>query len=248
MRSYPKIDKISIIVPAFKEENKISESVRHIEKVLEKINLKYEIIVVVDGVIDNTLVKASKLKSKNVKVYSYVKNMGKGYAVQFGIEKANGDVIGFIDAGLDIDPAAIPLLLEYMKLKEADIVLGSKLHPDSKIKYPLPRKLLSWGYREFSHILFGFDVKDTQVGLKLFRKRVAKDIFPKLAVRGFAFDIEVLALAYALGYRKIIEAPIKLRFNNLSTITSYNFWQISLQTFMDTIGVFYRLKLSKHYK
>ncbi len=241
------IKSLSLIIPAYKEEKNISKSIVAVENILKKMGVKYELIIVVDGFVDNTFKNASKKISKKVKVLGYKKNKGKGYAIRYGIIKSKGDVVGFIDAGLDIDPAAIPLLLEYLKINSADIVLGSKLHPDSIINYPLPRKLLSWCYRKCSQVLFGFDIKDTQVGLKLYRGDVARDIFSKLVINGFAFDIEVLALAHALGYRKIIEAPIKLRFNNFSTITSYNFWQISLATLLDTLSVFYRLKIAKSY-
>lgn len=122
--------------------------------------------------------------------------------------------MGFIDAGIDIDPYGIQMLLDYMKLHDADIIAGSKLHPESKVNYPTARKILSWDYRTLTHLLFGFNVKDTQVGLKLFKGEVVRNVFPRLLVKKFAFDVETLAVAYSLRYTRIYEAPIKLDFSD----------------------------------
>ena len=91
---------------------------------------------------------------------------------------------------MDLNAENISLLLEYMNLHDADIVIGSKLHPDSEVHYPFLRHILSYGYRLLTRILFNLSVRDTQVGLKLFRKEAAKDIFPRNLVKHFAFDIE----------------------------------------------------------
>ncbi len=243
-----KVNLLSIIIPAYKQEKTIVDDIKKLNSVLETINIKYEIIVVIDGFLDRTNKKLSKIKSRRLKVYGYANNQGKGHAVKYGMLKAKGDVIGFIDAGLDIDPYGIPMLLDYMKLHSADIVVCSKLHPDSIVSYPMKRRIMSWGYRTFTHLLFGFNVRDTQVGLKLFTRKVVKDVFPRLLVKQFAFDVETLAVAYSLGYKKIYEAPVKLKFNNSSSITSRSFWRIIFFMLWDTAAVFYRLKILHYYK
>ena len=194
---------------------------------------------------DDTYRNAKSVKNENIKVLGYKENRGKGFAIKYGVREAKGDVIGFIDAGMDLDPAEISIMLNIMDWNKADIVIGSKLHPDSKVDYPYQRKILSWGYRTLTHILFGFKVKDTQVGLKIFKRKVAKDVFSKIIVKKFAFDIEVLAVAYKLGYHKIYEAPVKLNFKGAGSITSSNFWKIILLMLWDTVGVYYRLKIIK---
>ncbi len=238
---------LSLIVPAYKQENTIVQDIKNLEKVLSSLPLKNEIIVVVDGFVDNTYKQVKKLSGKNIKIVGYSKNKGKGYAVRYGVDKANGDIIGFIDAGMDLDPREISRMINMIDWNNADIVIGSKLHPESKVQYPLARKILSWGYRAITHILFGFSIKDTQVGLKLFKRKVAKDVFSRILVKKFAFDIEVLAVAYKLGYKKIYESPIILDFTKASSITSYNFWRITLRTLWDTLAVFYRLKILHYY-
>lgn len=242
-----KIKLISLIVPAYKQEKIIADNIRNLDKTLSTLPYNYEIIVVVDGFLDKTFEKAKSVRSKNIKVLGYEKNEGKGSAIKLGVKEAGGDIIGFIDAGMDLDPSEISIMLDIMDWNKADIIVGSKLHSDSKVNYPLSRKILSWGYRNLTHLLFGFSIRDTQVGLKFFKKKVAKDVFLRIIIKRFAFDIEVLAVAYKLGYTKIYEAPIKLNFNGVSSITSSSLWNVIFWMLWDTAAVFYRLKILRYY-
>ena len=238
---------LSLVVPAYKQEKTIVKDLISLDKALLPLPFKHEILVVVDGFLDKTFQKANSIKNSHIKVLGYEENKGKGFALKLGVKEAKGDIIGFIDAGMDLDPTEISIMLDIMEWNEADIVIGSKLHPESKVNYPFARKVLSWGYRTLTHLLFGFKVKDTQVGLKLFKGKVAKDIFSRIIVKKFAFDIEVLAVAYKLGYTKIYEAPIKLNFRGVSSITSSSFWSIIFWMLWDTAAVFYRLKILHYY-
>lgn len=240
---------LSLVVPAYKQEKTIVKDIENLNKALSSLRYKYEILVVADGFLDKTynVLKRQKLKIKNLKLLGYEKNHGKGYAVKYGILRASGDIIGFIDAGMDIDPSEISVMLDIMDWNKADIVLGSKLHPDSKVNYPIGRKILSWGYRSLTHLLFGFDVRDTQVGLKFFKKKVAEDIFSKIIVKKFAFDIEILAVSHKLGYTRIYEAPVKLNFRGANSITSSSLWNVIFWMLWDTFAIFYRLKVLNYY-
>lgn len=238
---------LSLVVPAYKQEKTIVKDIINLDSILSSFDFKYEIIVVVDGFFDNTFDKAKSVKKNTVKVFGYEINKGKGFAIKYGIEKAEGDIIGFIDAGMDIDPSEISIMLDIFDWNKADIVVGSKLHPDSKVNYPFARKILSWGYRTVTHILFGFSIRDTQVGFKIYRKKVAKDVFKRILVKRFAFDVEALAVAYQLGYKKIYESPIKLDFSGYSSVSILNFWRIILRMLWDTAAVFYRLKIVHYY-
>ena len=238
---------LSLVVPAYKQERTIVKDIINLDSILSSFDFKYEIIVVVDGFDDNTFDKAKSVKKNTVKVFGYEINKGKGFAVKYGVEKARGDIIGFIDAGMDIDPSEISIMLDIFDWNKADIVVGSKLHPDSKVNYPFARKILSWGYRTITHLLFGFSIRDTQVGFKLYKRIVAKDVFKRILVKRFAFDVEALAVAYRLGYKKIYESPIKLDFSGYSSVSILNFWRIILRMLWDTAAVFYRLKILHYY-
>ncbi len=238
---------LSLVIPTYKQEKTIIKNIKTIESTLATLPYRYEIIVVVDGFVDKTFDVAKKIKNASIKVLGYKDNKGKGFAVKYGIQKANGDIIGFIDSGFDINPAGIAILLNYMKLHDADVVVGSKTHPDSEVDYPLYRRIISFGARLITKILFGFSIQDTQVGLKIFKRKVAKDVFPRLLVKKFAFDIEMLAVANILGYNKIYEAPVKLSFE-AGSISATGLFSILLKTLWDTIAIFYRIRVLKYYR
>ena len=82
-----------------------------------------------------------------------------------------------------------------------DVVVTSKHHPDSHLNYPLMRKIMSWCYYQFIRVMFGLPVRDTQTGLKVFRREVLERVLPRLLVKKFAYDVELLATAVKLGYR-----------------------------------------------
>lgn len=238
---------LSLIVPVYKQEKTIARDIRAIQSELEMLHIPYEIIVVVDGMVDRSLEEAKKIRSPNVKVVGYKTNHGKGYAVRFGMAQSRGDLIGFLDAGGDLDPASLSMLIEHFYWYNADIIIGSKRHSASKVHYPLYRKILSFGYQLITRMLFGLSIRDSQVGMKLYRRTVLEDVLPRLLVKQFAFDIEILAVAYHLGYTRIYEAPIELHFSRYSSITSANFWRIAGKTLWDTLAVFYRLCILGYY-
>lgn len=238
---------LSLIIPAFKQEKSIVKDILRVKKTMDAIKLPYEVIVVVDGFLDATYKNAKTVKSAKVKVVGYKNNHGKGYAVRFGMAKSKGDIIAFLDAGMDLHPKAVKSMLACMKENNASIVVGSKLHPQSKVRYPWQRKILSWGYRSMVRVMFGLSVKDTQVGIKLFKRHVLEDVLPRLLVKKFAFDIEILAVAHYLGYTNICEAPIELTFTNWSSITSINFLRPVFNMTWDTAAIFYRLRLLHYY-
>lgn len=237
---------LSVIIPAYKQEKTIIKDIRTIEKTLRQLEYAYEIIVVVDGIVDRTYERVSRLKSKTIKILFYQENYGKGHAIRYGMLQAKGNIIGFIDAGMDIHPTGFKMLLNHMEWYNADIIVGSKLHPVSQVRYPLHRTVMSWGYRTLTWMLFGFKVKDTQVGLKFFKRKVVRRVLPLLLVKRFAFDIEMLAVSYRCGYTRIFEAPVEINFSN-NTIISKNVWKVILCMLWDTLAVYYRLKILKYY-
>lgn len=237
---------LSIIVPTYKQPRTIKRDLKNIDKVLKTSlqGIKYEIICVVDGEVDRTYKEAKKLKSPRIKVFSYSQNRGKGYAVRFGMARSKGDLISFLDAGMEISPASITMLMAHMQWYDADIIVGSKRHPVSRVNYPLRRHIFSIGYHVLVKLLFGLSVKDTQSGIKVFRRKVIERILPRLLVKKYAMDIELLAVANHLGFKRIFEAPIEVKFNKK---TSRINWQTILLMMIDTLAVFYRLRILQYY-
>jgi glycosyltransferase involved in cell wall biosynthesis len=238
---------ISVIIPAYKQEKSIAKDLRRIEKVLRQLRQSFEIIVVVDGFTDKTFDNAKKVKSKYIKVVGYDKNLGKGYAIRYGIVRSKGNIVGFVDAGMDLNPNGLAMLLEHFEWYNADIIVGSKRHPVSKIHYPIKRKIISYCSQLLIRFLFGLEIRDTQVGMKFFKREVLESVMPRLIVKQYAFDIEILVVAHTLGYIRIYEAPVELNWNLGPGITVKNLWKILLLTFIDTIAIFYRLKILHYY-
>jgi hypothetical protein len=130
-----------------------------------------------------------------------------------------------------------------MKGGNYDIVVGSKRHPQSHVSYPWFRRLQSLVYQLVIRILFNLNVSDTQTGHKLLRRDVVTDVVPLLAVKRFAFDLELLVVAHKLGYRKIAEAPIELSYQFDSTVSP----RTVLEILWDTAAIFYRLRITRYY-
>jgi len=240
--------KISVIVPAYKQERTIIRDLRRINNVLRKAKLNYELICIVDGVsVDKTYSKAKSIKLKNLKIFGYKENKGKGHAVRFGMRKAKGDLIAFIDAGMEIHPAGINLLLAHMDWYDSDVIVGSVRHSASRVKgYPLKRKILSWGYHTITKWLFGLRITDCQRGIKIFKREVLEDVLPKLLVKAYAFDIEMLSVAKRMGYNRIHDGPVEMDANRIaySSIKASTVWSM----LRDTLAVYYRLNILRYYE
>ena len=242
---------ISLIVPAYKQEKTIAQDLKRIKDVLGKLRYPTELICVIDGKADNTFANAEEFSRKysNIKVIGYDTNRGKGYAVRFGMAESRGDIVGFIDSGMDLNPNGLSMLLEHFEWYSADVIVGSKRHPASKVEYPWQRRILSIGYQLLVWLLFGLKIRDTQVGMKFFKREILEKVLPRLLVKHFAFDVEMLAVANYLGFKRIYEAPIDIRLNfgGASTLTSQKFFRIVLGMLLDTFAVFYRLRILHYY-
>ncbi|MBI2011683.1 glycosyltransferase [Candidatus Daviesbacteria bacterium] len=242
---------LSVIVPIYRQEKRVVKDLRKIKAVLDKIRYRSELICVVDGMVDDTYknAKAFAKKSSNVKLSGYENNRGKGYAVRYGMAQSKGDLIAFIDSGMDLNPNGLSMLLEHFEWYDADIVVGSKRHPVSKVDYPKIRRLFSWLYQLLTKILFGLKIRDTQVGMKLFKREVLEKVLPRLLVKQYAFDIEILAVANYLGFKRIYEAPVDLKydFGNSSILPSKHFVKTVSLMLKDTLAIFYRLRILNYY-
>lgn len=244
---------VSIVIPAYRAQDFIKKSLLKVVRVMKATAYPYEVICVVDGNGDKTFVKAEEFARKypgKVRVIGYENNLGKGHAVRYGMARAKGDIVGFIDAGIELNPNGISMLLDHFEWYKADIIVGSKRHPVSKVIYPWQRKILSFGYQTIVRILFDLNVRDTQVGMKFFRREVIEKTLPRLLVKAFAFDVEMLSVANYLGYKRIYEAPVELKMKfsgGLSTIASKGFINTAWAMLWDTLAVFYRLRILHYY-
>jgi glycosyltransferase involved in cell wall biosynthesis len=239
---------LTVVIPVY---NGGDEIVANVELIRSRVaaglpHEELEVIVVSDGSIDGTAERLLESRAeKGIRVIHYDRNLGKGYAVKAGALAARGEWIALVDADLDLDPASIPAYVEAARREDLDFAIGSKRHADSVVHYPRSRHFASWCYQQLNRLLFRLDVRDTQVGLKVFSKRVADDVLPLLLVKRFAFDLELLAVASSLGYDRIRELPVRLEYR----FTGSDVGSLAvLGALWDTAAIFYRLRILRTYE
>lgn len=198
--------KLSLVIPTYRKQRDVLDQLERVYGYLSRKNPDFELIFVIDGYIDNTkdilekYIKENRLKK--VSVIGYKENMGKGYAVRYGMKRATGDVIGFIDADTDIQIRTLGYALKAIKHDSVMAVVPSKFHKDSNVEMKLGRKILSYGLMYTNRFLLKLpkNVDDVGCGLKLFRKELIERILPFLKINNFAIDSEILNFIDRVGY------------------------------------------------
>lgn len=194
---------LSIVIPAYKEEERILKSINAYKKYKEDHDFKIELIIVVDGSPDKTaeVAKEATKNIDNVKIIDRKENKGKGYTVKEGILEAQGKYILFTDADNSTPLYQVDKLLKYVDKYE--VLIGSRYTDGGKMARPQPfyRIAGARGLNLIIQLLACRGIIDTQCGFKLFERSAAKEIFKRETFDRFSFDIEVLAIARKLGYK-----------------------------------------------
>ena len=183
---------LSVVVPAYREGKRIFGNITRLVAELDKLGVPYEVVVVSDGNTDATVSEAKRIESRAVRVFHYPMNIGKGFALSCGVDQSVGDLVTFIDADMELDPANIGGFIDIMRSSGCDAVVGSKRHPQSEVAYPTFRRIQSAVYQLLVRVLFSLNVRDTQTGLKLFRRQVLKEALPLLAIKRFVSSLPAL--------------------------------------------------------
>ena len=204
--------KISLIIPMYNESAIIADAVKTFSSYMEKRFEDWELIFVDDGSADGCgdVVAAASEKDSRIRLCRYTPNRGKGHAVRTGVLAAEGDIILFTDCDNAYGEDAVGNLADAIEESGADIVVGSRnLSKDGYDGYTFLRKLASKTYIKVIALAAGFKLTDSQCGCKAFRADVAKVLFSKAKVDGFAFDFEIILRAQKARI-KIIEMPVKI--------------------------------------
>jgi glycosyltransferase involved in cell wall biosynthesis len=233
---------LSVVVPAYRDGAKIQGCLERLQSALEATGMTWEIVVVVDG--DRlTAQYAQQARSARLHVYAYQQNRGKGFALRYGMTKARGELVTMIDSDMEIAPEEIGRMTRLLDLYGADMVVGSKRHPLSEVHYPRFRRFQSLCYQLLVRLLFRVNLRDTQTGLKVMRREVAERVIQAALVKRFAFDLELVVLAHRFGFRRIIEAPVRIDYGFSSTTDI----RAALRVVWDTLAIFYRMRLRHWY-
>jgi dolichol-phosphate mannosyltransferase len=239
-RTFP-IPSISVIIPVFNQQSKISFSLEKIKQAVESAFSNYELIVVNDGSTDNTLtiLRGMTCMDPHIRILSYTPNRGKGYAIRHGVLHSLGEAVIFLDGDLDISPDSIKDYVE--RLSASDLVIASKRHPQSSVTIPRSRAFLSRAFNVLIRIATGIRQKDTQVGLKVGNGEMMRTIFRNVSVNRYAFDVELLTIASIL-HLKVQEMPVIMKIDR-----KFNTKEI-VNMFVDVVRISYKHRIAHRYQ
>ena len=204
---------LSLIIPAFNEERRISASLDRILNFLGSQSYRSEILIVDDGSKDRTvnLIKECYRCHDIIRIYQQPRNRGKGDAVKQGMLLASGKYLFFSDADLSVPIEILPTFLKQLE-DETDAAIGTRQKAGAQIvaRQPFYRELMGKVYTSLANWILGLRVSDFTCGFKGFRREVAKDLFSRQRLKNWSFDAEILYLARLKGYR-VIEIPVAWR-------------------------------------
>ena len=205
------IKSISVIYPVYNEETRLDRVFSDINKFdLNHKYIKKEYIFVNDGSTDKSLslIKKKIKKNKKIKVISYKKNMGKGYALKQGVNKAKSNWILTTDSDCSVSNFQ---LISWIKKKyinrNCNIYFGSRNHYSSVVKKKVERKIIGIIFKIIIKFLFNITLSDTQCGFKLYRSKTAKKLFKEIVTNGYMHDIEICLIAKRMKL-KIHDLPV----------------------------------------
>lgn len=233
---------ISIVIPAYNEELRLPASIAKLKQYLDAYHCTSEVIIVIEKSQDATVEAAAAAVGTDTR-FTLIKNKtqkGKGFAVRSGVMAAQGELIFFMDADLSTGLEAIATFEQYFdNHPETDLIIGSREHKKSRLeKAQNPfRRTMGKAFNTVVQKLVIAGVKDTQCGFKAFRHDVAKQLFSMQTINGFAFDIELLALADRFHYNMHV---LPVVWTN-SPASKVRVVRDSIKMFLDIWKVKYRL-------
>ena len=171
------------------------------------------------------------------------RNPVRSAALLAAFERTKGEFIFILPAGDAANVELLPRYLVEVAVRGADVVVGSKRHPDSVVAYPVRRRLLSWGYSLFVRFFIGLKLSDTRTGIGLFRRETLKYALERMLSKANAFNLELLAIAASRG-AAIVEAPVVVGAGERFAMVGRSSLRAMV---LDTLAVFYRLKVLDYY-
>ena len=189
---------LTLILPCYNEATHLLDSLWRIIKVLDNTRYSYEIILIDDCSVDNTVYIIQDIvnKSNNLKYLSHEKNMGRGYTVREGLLIAEGKVAGFVDVDLEVDAYYIPAFVSAILDYHYDVAIGCRFYHVEITLNCLTRNVLSHIYRNVVRYILRVPCKDTEAGYKFFNMKNTKEMIEKTHSRKWFWDTEIMVSAY----------------------------------------------------
>lgn len=183
---------LSVIMPAYNEEETIIDTIDGIIKVIKHLDIQYELIVVDDGSTDKT---ARIIEDREVKVITHGENRGYGASLKTGIKNALNENILIIDADGTYSPEYIPVLLEFSG--DYDMVVGAR--SGKEVNIPLIRRPAKWILNKLANYLTETEIPDLNSGIRIMKKSIIKD-FIRILPNGFSFTTTITLAMLGEGY------------------------------------------------
>ena len=226
---FPCVD-LSIVVPAYNEEARLPPTLDRLHAFLSAQPLRYEIVVVDDGSKDKTceVVEEAMTRIPHLRLVRQLPNAGKGAAVRRGMLAATGQIRVMCDADCSMPPEQLPRLLAPIINCKAEIAIGSRYAEGAKTDVKQPAYRVMWSRLANKVIQRSLvpGIRDTQCGFKAFTAEAARDLFKRATINGWAFDLEILALAIRRGF-KIEEVGVEWKDDNRSRINPLSdMWKV----------------------
>ncbi len=203
---------VDVVIPVHGKSQTLKKTLSVITRTLsDESGYRFRFLIVLDGPDEQCRRHVLDLQDTRVVLIELATNHGKGFALREACSDLKGQLTIFMDADLDIDPAAALWGIKvYEKQEDASLacVYGSKFHRESEVIYPLSRRFFSAIFRKFVKLLLRIDVEDTQTGLKVFDSARLRDVISDCRERRFLFDVELLTL---LGWRGGTFSPMPVR-------------------------------------
>jgi dolichyl-phosphate beta-glucosyltransferase len=195
---------LSIVVPAYNEEALIVQTLDGLQSYMKTRPEPYEIVVVDDGSRDRTVACVQNWNERNqveMQLLLNEGNQGKGFSVRRGVLASRGEYVFFIDADLPYELHAIEDFLNALR-NGYDLAVGSRVLPGSEVKgVPVIRYIAGQVFSWLERFVLSTGTADTQCGFKGFASEAAKNIFRRLTIDGFGFDVELFFVAQKFKYR-----------------------------------------------
>jgi dolichol-phosphate mannosyltransferase len=207
MSSEPGIPGVSIVIPAWNEEDRLARTLERYLPALEARGDPFEVIVVVDGVRDRTGEVAEAYAARNVRLLRYPTKLGKGGAILAGLREARHEYVGYVDADGPISPEEIYRLVGH--LSEVDLVVASRWTRGATGVGAEPQfnRFAGRAWNLLTRSLLFLPMRDTQCGAKFFKKSVVLPLLKTVTLTNRAFDVDLLYHVNTRGL-PIREVPV----------------------------------------
>lgn len=229
---------LSVVMPLYNEERRLHAGLAGVDRLVSALGSPVELVLVDDGSTDGTLALAREQAPPGARVLAEV-HRGKGGALAAGVQAATGDRLLLTDVDWSVAPEEIARLLAV----QGDVVMAVREGPGAhRLGEPPARHLIGRFFNRLVQWTVMAGHEDTQCGCKVIERRAAEIIFQRMSIQGWAFDVELLVVAHALGM-DIQEVPVTWRYESDTRVRP---WRDSAQMARDVFHVQRRLRAGRY--